>query len=162
MPRQTARAVVVRYFAGEKQLLVMERYRRDEKTGELLHYYSIPGGHIEEGETAEEAALREIGEEMNIQVKLEYPLAVVHEKAGAKHIYFAATYLGGEPHLSPDSPEALHATPDNQFIPRWVPVSEAGLRANLHPVFQKLIPRIAAVANGEKHNHPWRISEISL
>lgn len=161
MPRQTARVIVIRDFKGEKQLLVMERHRRDDATGRLLHYYSIPGGHIEASETPEAAVLREIDEEMNIIIKLGPPLAVVPEKDGGKHYYFVAKYISGEPYLSKDSPEVLQQTPDNRFMPQWVPLNEETFSL-LHPVYQKLVPRILETAKGEIQKQPWRISEISL
>ena len=39
----------------DNNILLIERYRREGN--ELLHYYTIPGGGVEEGETYEEAAL---------------------------------------------------------------------------------------------------------
>ena len=38
--------------------------------GERKEYYSFPGGHVDPGETFEEAVLRELEEELNIKCKI--------------------------------------------------------------------------------------------
>ena len=55
-PRHTGRGIVVR----GTQILLMERWRAG------LHYFSIPGGGIEAGETPQQCAVREILEETTV------------------------------------------------------------------------------------------------
>lgn len=40
-----------------------------KRTGSHARYYSIPGGHLEAGETFEEAAVKEIAEETSLRIK---------------------------------------------------------------------------------------------
>ena len=47
---------------SEKQILIGKR------KGDHAPYYSIPGGHLEMGESFEEAAIREIAEECNLRI----------------------------------------------------------------------------------------------
>lgn len=110
-PRHTARGIVVH---GGK-LLLMERWRPG------LHYFSIPGGGIEEGETAEEAVLRELNEETTLIATIERPVFEMRAGPVIHHIYLC-NYISGEPHLPPDSPEAQHG-PENRFKPGWVSVA---------------------------------------
>ena len=51
--RVTARGIT---FIDDK-ILIIERYRL--VNGEMLQYVTIPGGGVEEGETYEEACIRE-------------------------------------------------------------------------------------------------------
>jgi len=111
--RHTARGIVVR--AG--QLLLMERWRPG------LHYFSIPGGGIEPGETAEETVVREIAEETTLVVTVERQVLEMRDSDTVHKIYLCQ-YVAGEPQLLADSPEALLSTADNLFSPRWVPVDE--------------------------------------
>lgn len=53
---------VLCYVRDLADILVIERKKKDWQEGKL----NLPGGRIEDGETAEEAAIREIGEEANI------------------------------------------------------------------------------------------------
>jgi len=58
-------AVILENDKGEILL-----YLRDNKPSiPFPHYWDLFGGHIEEGETPEEALLREVKEELNIELK---------------------------------------------------------------------------------------------
>lgn len=133
---------------GSRQLLIMERFRRDEKTGEMLHYYSIPGGHIEPDEMPEAAACRELQEEMSVEVQPKKLVAISHTRDGGAHYFFWAEYHDNTIRLASDSPEQRHSSDDNRFIPRWVEINQESL-ALLHPVFQRLAPLIRQLADGK-------------
>jgi 8-oxo-dGTP diphosphatase len=73
--------------------------------------WSVPGGRIEQGETAEEAALRELGEETGIAAaligKIETFTLGDYEIAE-----FASRWRGGEPRAGGDALEARFAPLD--------------------------------------------------
>lgn len=111
-----ARVIVIH----NQSILLMKRTKPNDL------YYTLIGGGIEEGETADQAALREAYEETSITVK--DPQLVFIEDAvtpyGAQYI-FTATYVEGEARLRPDSIEAqLNAKGGNTFEPLWVPISK--------------------------------------
>ena len=62
---KTARAIVE---FEDKYVLI---HRIKIKNGEKVEYYCTPGGHLENGETFEEACLREVKEELGVDVKIE-------------------------------------------------------------------------------------------
>ena len=65
----SAGGIVVRYEAGHPQLVIGSRRReRDGRT------WTLPKGTPERGETTEETALREVGEETGLQVRITGPL----------------------------------------------------------------------------------------
>ena len=65
----SAGGIVVRYEAGQPQLVIGSRRReRDGRT------WTLPKGTPERGETTEETALREVGEETGLQVRITGPL----------------------------------------------------------------------------------------
>ena len=51
---------------GKTEILLSLRKNTGYRDGE----YELPGGHVEEGETEEETALREVFEETNIKIEL--------------------------------------------------------------------------------------------
>jgi 8-oxo-dGTP pyrophosphatase MutT (NUDIX family) len=111
LPRHTGRAIVIH----DGRLLLMERWR------DGLHYFSIPGGGIESGESAEQAAVRELYEETSLTVELIRPVFEMHDGDVIHHI-FLAKYISGEPHLPDHAEEAAHMHENNRFKPGWVPL----------------------------------------
>ncbi len=62
----------------EKQILCLQR--GESKYGYISKKYEFPGGKIEEGESPENAVIREINEELNLDIyDLSYFLTVDHE-----------------------------------------------------------------------------------
>ena len=60
-------------------------------------YYTFPGGGLEEGETLEEAVIREIKEEFGINVKVIKKLyELENTKLHMKEYFFLCEYLDGE------------------------------------------------------------------
>lgn len=112
-PRHTARGIVVH---GGK-ILLMERWRPG------LHYFSIPGGGIEKGETAEATVNRELIEETTVIATIERPVFEMRDGKVVHHIYLCK-YVSGEPHLPPDAPEAREMNDENRFKPGWVSIAD--------------------------------------
>lgn len=112
-PRHTARGIVIH----NNKLLLIERWRG------RLHYYSVPGGGIERGETPEQTVIREIAEETSCLTTVERPLYLLTTEKGSQHYIFLCRYQAGEPHLPTDSPEFISAKPNNRFAPVWHDIS---------------------------------------
>jgi len=135
-PRHTARGIVVR----DGQILLMERWRPG------MHYFSIPGGGIEPGETSRQTVVREILEETTVAVKAGRKVLELRD-GDFRHRIYLCEYISGEPRLPADAPEALQMTHDNRFKPGWVPVSE--LRALPFTYWQPLQePLAGGLSNG--------------
>lgn len=109
--RHTARGIVVH----DGQLLLMERWRPG------MHYFSIPGGGIEAGESDEETVAREIYEETTITVGVERQVLEMRDGQYQHRIYLCQ-YVSGQPRLSSHAPELVHMTAKNRFKPGWVSV----------------------------------------
>ena len=90
--KKTARAVIL---MDDKVILIR---RKRYKNGELIKdYYVIPGGHLDENETFEEAVIREVKEELGIDVKINIEL--LHEYNNDLNVdekFFECEYLNGE------------------------------------------------------------------
>ncbi len=114
MPRHTARAIVTH----NNKLLLMERWRPGK------HYFSVPGGGIEPGETPEQAVVRELAEETSCVVRPVRLLYLVRFEDQTEHSVFLCDYISGEPHLPADAPEAIEQHTDNRFKPGWVALQD--------------------------------------
>jgi ADP-ribose pyrophosphatase YjhB (NUDIX family) len=73
--------------SGKNGLLIGRRDHKDASGKRIL--WSLPKGHIEEGETPEQAALREVAEETGIESAIERSLGVIDFwfMAGGKRIH---------------------------------------------------------------------------
>lgn len=133
----TARAIVIH----EDHILLIERWRGDQ------HYFSIPGGHIEPGETAKQAVVRELLEETTITIHVEREVFTLVGGDPEHHI-FLAKYIDGHPQLAIDSEEATENAKgeENNYEPKWVDISELP-SIELAPSFTKLL-LLNALKNG--------------
>jgi len=73
----------------DNKLALIERHRAEK------HYFSFPGGGVDEGESPQEAAIREAGEELGIQVAIKQKVADVIFNGNPQY-YFLAQKLSGE------------------------------------------------------------------
>ena len=72
----------------DNQLALIERYRAGR------HYFSFPGGGVDEGESLEQAVIREVEEELGLQVDVIRKIAEVHFNGKLQH-YFLVERIGG-------------------------------------------------------------------
>ena len=84
--------VVIGVVNKEGKLLLIKRAKKE---GDLV--WAFPGGKVEEGETKEQACIREIFEETGINVKIKQILGErIHPNTNAKITYFLCNYVSGE------------------------------------------------------------------
>lgn len=138
--RQPMRARVLAVSAHGFVALI-ERRRRG------MHYWAVPGGGIEAGESPAEAARREIREELGLEVVLERVL----ERQGSQLFYLARVPVEHE--LALGGPEQLRNRPGNSYRPVWVPIARAG-RSWLRP--GRAAHALALVVKSESQT--WRHS----
>jgi ADP-ribose pyrophosphatase YjhB (NUDIX family) len=118
--------------------LLIGRYDHKDATGKRV-LWSLPKGHIEEGETPEQAAIREVAEETGITSTITKSLGVIDFwfMAGGKRIHktvhhFMFTEVGG----------TLLAQESEVDEVSWFPLSEIVDRL-AYPDEKKLIARSA-------------------
>jgi 8-oxo-dGTP pyrophosphatase MutT (NUDIX family) len=110
---------------------------RVDRRGRLL--WSLPKGHLEEGETAEDAAVREVEEETGIRGRVLAPLGtidywfVAEDRRVHKTVHhYLLEAFGGE--LSDEDVEVTAVA--------WVPLDELGQRL-AYPGERRLVPAAA-------------------
>jgi len=123
---------------GKLGLLIGRRDVKDATGKRIL--WSLPKGHIEEGETPEEAALREVAEETVIQSKIEKSLGVIDFwfMAGGKRIHKTVHH-----YLFREDGGVLAAQETEVDEVAWFPLTEIEQR-HAYPEEKKLIARTNA------------------
>ncbi|MFC9821408.1 NUDIX hydrolase [Streptomyces erythrochromogenes] len=110
-------AVSMAIIAKDGRVLMV---RRRQQEGKLL--WAFPGGGIEAGETPEQAAVREVAEEVALEAKAVRVLgARVHPQTGADMTYVACEPVAGEARVEDAEELAEVAWITLEEIPAYVP-----------------------------------------
>lgn len=98
--RKLFRAAVYMLIKKEGKFLALRRFNTDYRDGE----YTFPAGHVDDGESAIHAAVRELKEEVNLEAQEEDTklVHVMQHKEGNHEyfdFYFEITKWNGEPKI---------------------------------------------------------------
>ena len=104
--RVCARAIT--FIDGK--ILLIERYR--ELNGEMLHYFTIPGGGVEDDEEYSKTAIRETKEETCCDIEI-VKFLMEEDYGDGIAVWFYAKYLGGTPELGGE--EKVRNKPENSY-----------------------------------------------
>jgi 8-oxo-dGTP diphosphatase len=108
---------------SKRHILLIHRIRANQE------FYVFPGGHIEEGENAEEACVREVLEETGLRTAWLQPAfdhAISNKMA---HYFFVQIHPGT---LTLSGPEAMKRSEQNRYLLEWIPLVKVG-EYNLRP-----------------------------
>ena len=112
---KTSRAIII----DNDKLLVF--FRKKIRDGKEITYYAIPGGHVEENETLKDALIRELKEEMNLEIEILGYLGKLMVDNREEH-YYHAKIVGGV--LRFGGEELERNNDSNYYEIRWLPISE--------------------------------------
>ncbi len=147
MPR--AAAIIIQ----DNSVALIERRRAGRQ------YFLFPGGKVEEGETLEEAVIREVREELGLAVTVGPLIAeVTFENTDAdrrQQFYFLTSVCGGE-FGTGHGAEMLGQEPveDGTYAPVWLPLSALSSR--------DVRPRAVAELTAQGLTHGWPQEPMAL
>lgn len=101
----------------ENKVAVIKRIRNG------MEYYVFPGGGIEVDESPEEATIREVYEELGVEIAINEHLGSV-EFHGMQH-YFLASIVGGT-FGTGQGEEFEESRNRGQYEPMWIPIATLG------------------------------------
>ena len=113
--RISSRAIIIE----NGKLLTM--FRRKINNGKVKEYYVIPGGGMENGETKEENVIRELKEEMNVDIRVIKYLGKI-ENNDRQDNYFLCKIINGTPHLGGE--ELEKNCEENYYMPVWIDLKD--------------------------------------
>ena len=113
----------------EDKVALIERHRAG------LNYFVFPGGGVDEGESAEQAAVREAMEELGIEVTIKRKLAEIYVGRRSRQVYFLVEHAAGE--FGTGSGEEFDADPNDPdegiYVPIWMPIEELPRHEKVYP-----------------------------
>lgn len=115
--RTRATGVVIK----DNKVLLIKRFNNGKQ------YYVFPGGGVEEGETVEEALIRELKEETSLNIKVSRKLWTFDTEwlgQTIKHVNFLVNNFSGS--LGLGGPEKEKNSEINSFELVWVPFTDVG------------------------------------
>lgn len=113
--RVSSRAVIIE----NNKILLM--FRRRIKDGEVKEYYVVPGGGVENNESLEETVIRELKEELNIDIEiLEYLGQIEYNDTIGN--YYHCKILKGTPTLGGEELDRM--SNENYYEVRWIDVNK--------------------------------------
>ncbi len=99
-------------------LALLERHRQDQ------HYFSFPGGGVEVGESPDQTVVREVFEELGVQVNV-IRLVAIFWFRGNPQYFFLVEQTGGT--FGSGSGPEISGQPDplrGSYTPIWMPIQE--------------------------------------
>lgn len=110
-------------FDDDGRLLLLRR----ANTGFLDGHYTLPGGHVEVGEEVVNAAIREVVEEVGLDVVEIYPRVVMPYERGVDFLFEATRWHGSASICEPESCDDLVWALPNDLPDPTVPFIEKAM-----------------------------------
>ncbi len=107
------------------ELALIERHRNG------LHYFAFPGGGIDEGESPEQAAVREAEEELGVVVEIQQKAVEVFINGNTQH-YFLVSRISGDFGTGTGEEFGEYNPAHGTYLPLWISIENV-LSKNVLP-----------------------------
>lgn len=138
-PKENPRQAVVMLIYNEGNEVLFTRRAPNRKY--LSSVWALPSGHIEEGETYQEAVIREAKEELNIDVSGSKLNQIIQEPSGDNtRVYLAEVHANnyqGAPSIISDEFKQLVWMPLKDFYNKFTDEEIGSTLRHIRPQFQR-------------------------
>lgn len=135
-------------FIQNNSLALLERHR------DGLHYFTFPGGGVDAGETPEQAVVRELREELGIEVRVLRLAAEVWFR-GNQQFFFLVEQMGGKFGTGAGEEYASDLDPARgSYEPVWMPLEQVAI--------QNVLPKPVAAFVVQSHPENWPAEAIVI
>ena len=129
-------------------LALIERHRAG------LHYFTFPGGGVDEGETPEQAVVREAREELGMEVRVLRLVAKVWFR-GDPQFFFLVEQVGGEFGTGTGEEYASdHDPARGTYEPIWMSLAEVTVK--------NVLPQPVAALVVQSHASGWPSDSVTI
>ncbi len=133
------------------KVALIERHRAG------LDYFVFPGGGMDDGETPEQAAIREAMEELGVEVAIRQTVAIIHFDQSTQ-VYYLVERVSGE-FGTGSGEEYTDADPDDPqegiYVPVWMPIDDL-------PNQPKVFPADLAKLVLKSRTQGWALEPITI
>lgn len=129
-------------------LALLERHR------DGMHYFTFPGGGVDEGESPQQAVVREAREELGVEVRVVRLMAKVWFR-GNPQFFFLVEQVGGE--FGSGSGEEYASDHDparGSYEPVWIPLERVTI--------QNVLPQEVAALIVQSHPENWPTDTVII
>ena len=109
----------------DNKVALIERHRAG------LEYFVFPGGGVDEGESPEQAAVREAMEELGVEVVVKQKVAEIQIET-SRQFYFLVERVAGE--FGTGTGEEFTDPSEGSYVPIWMPIEDLPQREKVYPV----------------------------
>lgn len=114
----------------DNKILILRRIKNGEE------YFVIPGGSVEKGESVKEAVVREMKEELSLDITIDrllfkLPIPTNEHDSGRMSYFYLVKKFRGTPKLG--GPEKERMNENNQYYPEWKELNQLKELTNLYP-----------------------------
>ena len=119
------------FILQNNEVLMIRQFYKGEEL------WTFPGGRIEDGESPEEAAVREVKEETNLSIEVtDLIVEMYSERINGTYYCYSGRIVGGQLSLGSDPEHEIHKQELKEV--KWIPVDEVKEHVEVKRILEQI------------------------